>query len=203
MAKASDDALEKFMNHNVHVGARIIHIGDPDAHSDDGGHNVSFKTASDVIKAVQLLESINKNPINVNLLSYGGDLYAGFAIYDVLTRSKCDVIIRGFGAIMSAGSIILQAATPGYRLLYPHAAVMLHAGTESFEGTPADFQRWAEHSKRTTTNMYQIYADKCGKPADGTHKADYWRKKLANDWILSAQEAIKHNIADGICLENV
>lgn len=203
MHKINKDNVDKFFDYNVHFEARIIQIGTPDASTaEDGSHSVTFHTASDIIKSIMMLEGASAAPITINLMTYGGDLYGGLAIYDVIRACRCEVTIRGIGAIMSAGAIIMQAASPGCRLLYPNAQVMLHDGEDGYHGHPRDFEKWADHSKKMRTRVYQIFAETCGDENLRSHKADFWRKKMTNDWILDADEAIKWGVADEICTRN-
>lgn len=202
MYKINKDNVDKFFDYNMHFESRIIHIGTPDVDSEDGGHQISFHTASEVIKSIMMLEGASTAPISVNLMSYGGNFDAALAIYDVLTACRCEIIVRGIGVIMSGGAIIMQAASKGNRLLYPNAQVMLHDGEDGYQGHPRDFERWAEHGKKMRTVVYNLFADRCGTDELKNYKADYWRKKMDRDWILTAEEAVDLNIADEICTKN-
>ena len=197
MKNIPNDNINTFFNNNLLVDSRTIYIGMPDAASaESGDHNVSFYTASEVIKSVHLLESVSYDDITVYLMTYGGSVDAGLAIYDILTQSKCEIVVKGIGAVMSMGAIILQAASPGQRFLYPYTTVMLHCGEDGFShGPPQNYYRWADYSKKQATRTYNLFAKHCGRDKS-TSKADYWRKKLVHDWILTAEEAVEHNIAD-------
>jgi len=199
--KINKDNIDRFFENGVHFETRIIHIGRPDE-TEESGHNISFHTASEVIKAITMLEGASTAPITINLMSYGGDVYAALAIYDIITACRCEVSIKGMGAIMSGGAIIMQAAAEGNRFIYPNAHMMLHDGEDGFHGHARDFERWADHGKKMRTQVYKIFADKCGETSSGSHKANWWRKRMDRDWILTAEEAVNYNIVDEIIKRN-
>jgi len=66
------------------------------------------------------------------LRSIGGDVYYGLAIYDVLRSTRCKVYITVYGLAMSIASVILQAGDR--RMLSQHTTLMIHDGTDKFEG---------------------------------------------------------------------
>lgn len=198
---ASYENLEHFFHFDLDIQSRSIFIGTPQDYSNDGDgdHNISFKTASDVFKSVKILENINPTEtIKVFLMTYGGNLNAGFAIYDVLKNSSCSVSITGCGVVMSAGAMILQAADAGHRIVYPNTQLMLHASKSGFSGHNVDMAKWAEAEKELATRMYKVFADRCGQLRDNSSRIDYWRKKMDHDWILFPKKALEYNIIDKI-----
>lgn len=60
----------------------------------------------------------------LTLVTYGGDLLYGFALYDHIKASKKPVDIVTEGVCMSAGVMILQAART--RIARPHTIFMVH-----------------------------------------------------------------------------
>ena len=82
-----------------------------------------------------------KEHIDVEIVSYGGDLYHALGIYDRIAMSPCPVHIHVSGPCMSGGALILQAGTK--RLISPHSRLMLHYGFTWDEGT-SDPRRIAE-----------------------------------------------------------
>ena len=62
-----------------------------------------------VIRHLLLLESISDEPITLLVDSPGGDVYAGFSIFDMLRFVKAPVRIVGMGLVASAAALILLA----------------------------------------------------------------------------------------------
>lgn len=69
-----------------------------------------------------------KDPPAIILSTYGGDIYYGLAIYDLIKTFMPDTKIVCVGPVMSAGSIILQAAKE--RCMLPNSYIMVHYGME-------------------------------------------------------------------------
>lgn len=175
-----DRSLTGYMNDGVHLDYRLIYIGEIDAES-------SHK----IIKGIDELEAINPHsPINIQIMSEGGNWSDALGIYDRLKQSTCPIIATGMGIVASSATVIFQAADE--RILYSHCIFVVHDGLEGFEGDPKSFEAWAERSKKSRELMYQIYSDKTGK------MTLYWENKCSHDSIMSAQEAVDVGLADKI-----
>ena len=191
------DNIDLFLDDDLNYKDRIIYMGTPVPRGEDS-HSVTAFTASHLIKSLILLEKESHENITIILNTMGGDFFACLAIYDFLKSCNSQITIIGTGAIMSSGSVILQAATAGCRLLTKHATVLIHDGSDGFSGNARDFEKWGENSKRMRDVMYRIFAENCGEAGIGSHKADWWRKKCKDDWIMNSEEAVKNGVADSI-----
>ena len=191
------DENEIFLSKNIDGETRTIYIGEPDSTS-EGASYITAHTSADLIKSLLVLENISHEPITVWLNTFGGCMFNSLAIYDAMKTSPCEIKVIGTGAVMSGGSIIIQGASKGQRFVTPSTTLMLHVGSDSFNGHSKDFERWADHGKIMATMMYNIYATNGGIVKLGSHKADFWRKKLNNDWILTADDAVKWGIVDSV-----
>lgn len=181
----SKESLSNFFDYDVHLESSTIYIGDE---GDD--QEITHVTARNVIKAIHILDDISK-PITIYLNSFGGCFYSGMAIHDVIKAAKNDVTVYCLGAVMSAGSIILQAADQ--RVSYPNTSFMLHDGSDSIiDAPPQSLQNWAEHGKKSLHTMYRIYAERSNKPIS------FWKRKCAADLVLTAPEALSLGLIDSI-----
>lgn len=151
---------------------------------------ITCEKAAKFIKAFNELEILSAKPITIDLMSEGGSWLDALAIYDRIKSSKCEVIIVGYGLIASAASAIFQAGT--HRLSMPHTTFLIHDGTEGFEGNAKDFESWATQSKKDREKLYNIYAERSGKPSS------YWEEACKTDKFLTASEAVQLGLADGI-----
>ena len=85
-------------------------------------------TMASVITA-QLLFLEAEDPtkdINVYIMSPGGSVTAGMAIYDTMTYIKPDVNTICMGMAASMGAFLLAGGTKGKRFCLPNAEVMIH-----------------------------------------------------------------------------
>jgi len=145
---------------------------------------------------MELLESINDTPITVIISTLGGYEYPGMAIYDRIKDSKCHITIRGYGAVMSMGSIILQAADE--RQLSPNATIMIHDGDiEDMSGSPKTVKSWANWNIKLLKQMYEIFYEKM-KKKDKNITLKKIEQMCQNDYIIDSQRAIDIGLADKI-----
>jgi ATP-dependent protease ClpP protease subunit len=88
------------------------------------------------------------------------------------------------------GALILCAFDR--RLAYPASRFMLHDGTTEVSGTIRDVEKDVESDRLSRLDQYRILAEATGKPAK------YWARKLANNYHLSAEQALAEGLIDEI-----
>lgn len=184
MPRYAKETVEQFFDYNLFVPTRTLYIGNDDE------TEVNFEMARNAIKSLHVLDSISSEPITVLLNTFGGCWYNGMGIYDAVQNSRSHVDAYVIGSAMSMGSIILQAADK--RWIYPNATLMVHDGSEELHGTPRTVLNWARSIEDVLNTMYKIYAERSGKTVA------FWRKKCANDFILTAKEAKAYGLVDSI-----
>lgn len=184
MARHSKESSERFYDYNLHLETRTLYIGD----GDDG---IDSSVAEHVIKAFHLFNNTNTDKtVKVLLNSFGGCWYNGMAIFDSIKHSISHVDAYVLGSAMSMGSVILQAADTRY--LYPNATLMIHDGSQHLSGHTRDVINWGKYAEKLCDVMYQIYAERSGKPVS------FWKKRCSHDTILTPSEAIALGLADYI-----
>lgn len=82
-------------------------------------------------RSVVALNVMDASPGDITMLLHtcGGHVESGWAIFDAIRACKNPVTIVGYGAVMSMGAIIMQAAD--LRLMAPRARMMFHTGSVS------------------------------------------------------------------------
>lgn len=188
--KFTRDDLEKFHDYEIFVPTRTIYLGSQTTDIDGNESGTDALMAEKFIKNMHFLEQISGEPITIIMNNLGGLWYHGMAIYDTIKNSRCHIVIQARGAVMSMGSIIMQAADE--RVMTAEATMMVHDGYEGFIGIPKSFEAWGVESKRTRKRMYDIYAERSGQPPS------YWERKCASDFILHAKEALENGLIDRI-----
>lgn len=185
MPRITKEGIDRFFDYGLHVETRALYLGD----GDDG--EIDATVAKNVVKALHILGSTPDKEITVYLNSFGGCWFNGLAIFDAMKFCEAPITAYVIGSAMSMGSVVLQAC--GTRLIYPNATMMIHDGYETrVSDMPTTFINWAEHAKRSRNRMYEIYAERSGRTTS------FWRRKCANDFIISAPEALELGLVDGI-----
>jgi ATP-dependent Clp protease, protease subunit len=182
---------ELFHNANLYLPSRTIYFGGQPYDEDV----VTSQTVSTLIKNLHILEHREVAPISILLNTVGGSWEAGIAVYDVIKSLASPVIIVGMGQVYSMGSVIIQAAER--RVLTENTYVMIHDGTECYDGDPKKIERWMEVSKAIRLKMYDIYWQKMKKKNKKLKFSDI-EALCAVDTLYTAEEAVKVGLVDEI-----
>ncbi len=191
-----DDEISIFYEHGLHISSRTIIIGSVHVDPEHGESGVDAHMWSRLEKSLIILEQgEERKPISIVMNNPGGDAYHMLAMYDRIRSSQCQIVIDATGHVMSAGSIILQAAD--VRRMHKHATMMIHHGTEAFAGHAKNLERWAEESKRVREIMHQIYLKRL-RQKDKKFGSKRLKDMMAFDRYISAEEAVALGLADEI-----
>lgn len=168
---------------------------------------IDCRVSTRFLKNLQILQSINNNPITIHQYSIGGEWESGMMIYDAIRQSTASFLFICHGVAASMGSIIPQAVyQKGIRLSMPNCSWLIHEGEQSISGTTKQVQSYYELSKLSKTQMYDIYTEVCLETGENFQKMNrsktrnFIRRKLESkeDWWLTAPNAVANGFADGI-----
>ena len=170
---ANDQLMQKFLNTR-----QIILSGE-----------VNKELAEKVIRQLLILEADSASkPIYVYIDSPGGDVDAGFAIFDMIRFIKPPVYTVGMGLVASAGALILLAAPKNYRLGLPNSHYLIHQPLSGIKGVATDIEIHAKEIEKIRVKINALIAEETGKDAAEVAKdtdRDYW---------LSADEAAAYGL---------
>jgi len=177
--------------------------GGPESRSIMLQGNLEEENAGEVVTALIVLASQSNpetgeiDPIKFYISTYGGAADEMFAIYDVMNYVKAQgVIIEtiGLGKVMSAGTLLLAAGTPGHRKLGKHTRVMIHAVAGGSMGELHSIKNELEQMSVLQDSYIQAMADE-------TEMSKKQIQNLINRKVnvyLSASEAIEKGLADEV-----
>jgi len=159
--------------------------------------DIEKDTARSCIERLRELANENSRPITVYINSAGGNVTDGLAIHDairhVVSRGiEVTIIVQGMA--YSMGSIVLQAASAGGRLSFPHSWIMIHepAKWAGWQSTTAAAQH-LERLKQMQDQIYKILSTRSGKPLRQIIK-----DTKRNDFYLDAQKALEYGLIDAV-----
>lgn len=145
-----------------------------------------------VIKNLLLLESISDEPITVLIDSPGGDVYAGFSIFDMIRFIKAPVRIVGMGLVASAAALILLAVPKERRFGLPNSSYLIHQPLSGIQGVATEIEIHARELEKTRERLNRIIAEATGQTiervASDTDR-DYW---------MNASEATEYGLIEKI-----
>ena len=159
--------------------------------------DIEKDTARGVIERLRELANDNTKPITIYINSAGGNVTDGLAIHDAVREvvsHNIEVTIIVQGMAYSMGSVVLQAASTGRRLSYPHSWIMIHepAKWAGWQSTSAAAQH-LDRLKQMQAQIYEILANRSGKPLQ-----KIIRDTKRTDFYLDAKKALEYGLIDGI-----
>jgi len=149
---------------------------------------VNKELAERVVKQLLLLEAAGDDPIKVFIDSPGGDVDAGFAIFDMMRFVKPDVYAVGMGLVASAGALILLAAPKERRIGLPNSHYLIHQPLSGIRGVATEIEIHARELEKLRVKLNKLIADETGMDLARVEKdtdRDYW---------LSAPEALEYGL---------
>ena len=179
--KPSNDTATFLMEYGVNLSNRTIYLS---GEIDDA---VSTK----FMRGLELLRSASATEITVLITCPGGEVEAGFGIYDAICAMDIPVTTIAIGSAQSMAGLILQAGDT--KIVSPNSTIMLHYSTVSSSSDGAlAYEAWAKWSEVTRAAFIGIL--------DHTTKRrkSYWRNKLKTDAIFTAHQAVELGLADKI-----
>src|SRR5215471_10224496 len=159
--------------------------------------DIEKDTARAAIERLRELANENGKPITLYINSAGGNVTDGLALHDAvrhIVSRGIEVTIIVQGMAYSMGSIVLQAASDGRRLAFPHSWIMIHepAKWAGWQSTTAAAQH-LERLKQMQDQIYKILSTRSGKPLRQIIK-----DTKRTDFYLDAQSALDYGLIDGV-----
>src|SRR5260221_5695595 len=159
--------------------------------------DIEKDTARACIERLRELANDNDKPITLYINSAGGNVTDGLAMHDCVGRIiskgiQVTIIVQGMA--YSMGSIVLQAASDGQRLAFPHSWIMIHepAKWAGWQSTTAAAQH-LERLKQMQDQIYRILSTRSGKPL-----RQIIRDTQRTDFYLDAHKALQYGLIDAI-----
>lgn len=149
--------------------------------------------AEKIVRQLLVLEADDsEKPVYVYIDSPGGDVDAGFAIFDMIRFVSCPVFLIGMGLIASAAALILIAVDKEHRLALPNSRYLIHQPSSGMRGVATDIEIHAKEMERTKAVLNKIISEQTGKSFEqvcADTNRDYW---------LNSNEAVEYGLVSKI-----
>ena len=165
------------------LNERIIFLGTP---IDDQVANVIV---------AQLLFLNHEDPekeIQMYINSPGGQVYAGFAIFDTMKMISNPISTVAVGVTASFGTVLLTAGTKGRRYALPHATIHMHQPLGGAQGQATDIEIAAKQILKQKALLNEILAKSTGQPLEVIER------DTDRDFYLDAQGAVEYGLVDQV-----
>jgi ATP-dependent Clp protease, protease subunit len=136
------------------------------------------------------IKSIGNKPININIMSMGGDLFEALAIHDVLMQHPASVTTNILGATASAGTVIGMAGEK--RMISENSLFLAHESSIGTYGKIEDHEKAIELLRVANDRLVSLYKSKVSMTEDEI------RNLMAEDRFISAQEALSYGFVTEI-----
>lgn len=159
------------------------------------GSNIDDDVANTIIAQLLFLDNASKTkePINLYINSYGGNVDDGLAIYDTMKLIQSPVITTCVGKCCSMASILLAGGEKGKRRIMEHSRVMIHQPSCDFGyDTAADQKIKLDELLKAKEILYNLLAKDTGKNVDKI------LKDADRDLWFSAEDAVEYGLVDEI-----
>ena len=163
------------MQTNVNAG-RIVCVGDVD----DVMHG-------NLIEALSEVNETKRRFITLVLSTEGGDVHAGFAIYDLIRSNPKPVHVLVNGQCNSSGTLILQAGA--IRQATAHSSILIHFGCRS----STSFNE-AAFEERQHRKWVELLTER----TSGKTSYDEMEIMHRGETYLTANDALLHGLIDSI-----
>ena len=139
------------------------------------GEEVNDTTASLIVSQLLFLESEDpEKDISLYIMSPGGSVTAGMAIYDTMQFVKCDVSTICMG------------------LALPNSEIMIHQPSGGAQGQATEIEIVAEHILHTKEKLNRILAENTGQPYEKIVQ------DTERDNYMTAEQAKAYGLIDAV-----
>lgn len=124
--------------------------------------------------------------------SPGGSVSAGFAVYDTMQFTRCDVATYCLGMAASMAAVILAAGTKGKRYALPNSTILLHQLAGGFKGQATDIDIHAKEILRLKKLLNEVLARHTGQDIARVER------DTDRDNFMTPEEAVAYGIIDEV-----
>jgi len=176
--KASIENSQFYIQYGIDIAKRRVFLDE----------EVDETSMGWLIRAIQLMiEHDADSHIEIYINSYGGSVYDGLALYDLLESITTPIKTFCVGSAMSMGMILFLAGDE--RFAFPRSTFMAHSLSGGTWGKQIDMETDVKESKRLNDILSQILADRTKKTLA------WWKKKIEHlDCYINFKEAKKLGI---------
>lgn len=156
---------------------------------------VDAMMAQNVCRQLMAMESQNPNlPITLWINSNGGEVYSGFAIYDLAQTIRPKVITVVAGMAASMGSLLALAAEKEDRYITANGKILIHQPLIGgvLQGRASDIEIHAKDIIALKKKIHRLYADRTGTPVEK------YEELMERDRWIDPAEAIELGLVSGI-----
>ena len=162
---------------------RIVYLGRP----------IDDQVANLIVAQLLWLEREDpESEIKLYINSPGGQVHAGFAIYDTMQLIHAPISTFAIGLTASFGTILLTGGSKGRRCAMPNATIHMHQPLGGAEGQTSDIVIQAREMSRSRERLNRILADTTGQ------SLAVIERDTDRDFYMDAYKALEYGLIDQV-----
>lgn len=170
--------------------------------------NVTADSVRDIILGIQEINKLDdensknainyeRKPIHITVDSFGGEIYSGMALVNLIETSKTPVYTYCYGKAMSMGLVIFIVGHK--RFAHPLCTFMQHQLSGGTINKLMEMIESVEESKRLNEMLEDLLVS---KSVIKKLKLEQLRE-TKTDWFFTGREALKLGVADELITQQV
>jgi ATP-dependent Clp protease protease subunit len=144
---------------------------------------------------IEMLRMQREDPledITMIIDTYGGDMFASFAIVDMMELITCDIRTICVGKAFSAGQFIFSTGAKGKRFMTKHARLMLHSPIAGMQGSVPDIEIEIEEIQRSRDQFVTHISQRSNLSQEDVNEM------IQRNAYLDVTKAIEMGFADAV-----
>lgn len=143
------------------------------------------------------LKNYKREPITVIVDTYGGSVYDGLGLVNVISSSKTPVHTYCYSKAMSMGLLIFVSGHK--RFIHENATLMFHQLSTVIVGTNQDVIDEQSRVDKLNKKLMKIVRKRTSITKEQMNKKNIIKK----DWFISGKKAVKLNAADELIKDTI
>lgn len=132
----------------------------------------------------KFLKDVEDKTLNVHINSAGGNVFAGFAIYNMLKQRKAKTVVYVEGWAASIASVIAMAGAEIH--IYNNCYLMIHKAWTMACGNSTELAKTVATLEQLDTAILDIYKGRMNNASE--ENVEYLKNLIANESFLNAEE---------------
>lgn len=154
---------------------------------------INKESAEKIISQLLVLEADDsEKDIKIFINSPGGDVDAGYAIYDMVRFITPKVIMIGAGLVASAASLVLLAVPAERRVGLPNSSYLIHQPMSGMKGVATAIEIYSKQIDKLRNKLDKVIADATNKSVEQV------KKDTERDHWLFSDEALNYGLISKI-----
>jgi len=146
------------------------------------------ESAEKVVTTLLKLDKESKEPINIFINSYGGEVFSLFSIVDTINNIESTVNTICLGEADSCGAVLLSIGDVRY--IGSNSRTMIHEVSTIAWGKISSLEERIKIAKDANNQIVSLLAKETGRDAD------YLKEVMKKDFFMNAKESVELGIVD-------